>query len=295
MKLAAAALFSVLVHLFAFSYFLMEYTSEIVETEQQNSIDAIDFSLGIVAVAVEDKVVKKVNSIQQTQTQAGVNNTITPVMPISQKKEPVKQEILKERLLPVAITKSQIIETEKNSTKIGNQINKTTPQIKKQPEQQQAPQYVKVIDKPKVVPAKTIDSVLPVKQSIAGGSTNSPESIKQKSELNEDKSTGGKAAKTASENTQSASYIAGLQRVIANSANKLYPQKAKRKNQQGVVKVGFYLLSDGTINNVAIIMESKYRALNKAAVKAVKRIKKYRPLPEGTNDYFVIPISFNIR
>ncbi|WP_413283695.1 TonB family protein [Vibrio sp. MA40-2] len=126
-------------------------------------------------------------------------------------------------------------------------------------------------------------------------SVDAQRSIKQASEATNRKSTGGKASSSEATNKNAASYISGLQRKIANSANRMYPKKAQRNNQQGVIKVSFYLLEDGTIEKVAIVEESKFTALNKAAVKAVKRVKKYKPLPEGINNYFVIPISFKLR
>lgn len=52
--------------------------------------------------------------------------------------------------------------------------------------------------------------------------------------------------------------------------NKRYPQMARRRNQEGSVRVRFLIDNNGNINSLEIV-KAEYESLNKAALEAVRR------------------------
>jgi TonB family protein len=79
--------------------------------------------------------------------------------------------------------------------------------------------------------------------------------------------------------------------------NKNYPSLSRRLGQQGEVVVTFTLLADGTIKNINIDSASRFEALNKSAIEAVKNVKRFRPIPKelGMEKMDVrIPIRYSL-
>ncbi len=76
-------------------------------------------------------------------------------------------------------------------------------------------------------------------------------------------------------------YRAGLQRAIDKAAKRNYPNAAKKQKKEGTVKVRFTLTSSGQFTNISVVGSSGNDALDKAAIKALKRLKGYKPPPEG--------------
>ncbi len=88
-------------------------------------------------------------------------------------------------------------------------------------------------------------------------------------------------------------YMAELHAKI--DANKFYPPISKRMGQTGTVIVAFTLLEDGTIMNVKIQEPSSFERLNEAGLEAVRKIKRFRPIPKElgmTAMDFRIPVKF---
>ncbi len=60
---------------------------------------------------------------------------------------------------------------------------------------------------------------------------------------------------------------------------KFYPSLARRLNQQGLIRVGFTVLADGRITNIHLVEPSAATALNQGAIKAIKRVGQFKPIP----------------
>jgi len=74
-------------------------------------------------------------------------------------------------------------------------------------------------------------------------------------------------------------YKARLRQLIISK--KRYPKRAKKRAQQGQVKVSFNVLPNGTINNIRISKSSNSRTLDNAAIQAIKKSSGKLPFPQG--------------
>jgi TonB family protein len=62
--------------------------------------------------------------------------------------------------------------------------------------------------------------------------------------------------------------------------NQSYPRRAKRRHKEGRVKVSFTIHQSGAVSDVHILNGSGSFILDKAAVKAVKKINGLMPFPK---------------
>lgn len=92
-----------------------------------------------------------------------------------------------------------------------------------------------------------------------------------------------------------ASYSAELVKWL--NKHKRYPKRAKRKNQQGSVKVEFTVNRSGQILEFNIIKSSGYHALDEAVQKMIRKANPVPAMPSGINldrMTFTLPIDFLI-
>ncbi len=90
-------------------------------------------------------------------------------------------------------------------------------------------------------------------------------------------------------------YKAELRGII--DQNKYYPPISKRLGHEGSVVVSFTLLEDGSIIDLRIESPSRYQALNSSALDAVKKVKRFKPIPKELGDSKIelsIPVSFKL-
>lgn len=93
-----------------------------------------------------------------------------------------------------------------------------------------------------------------------------------------------------------ASYFGGL--LARLQARRHYPEDAERRGEEGLVEVAFRLTRDGGIHDARIQSASPHSALNEAALETVRRLKRYRALPESvarSEMTIVVPFVFKIR
>ncbi len=78
--------------------------------------------------------------------------------------------------------------------------------------------------------------------------------------------------------------------------NQFYPRAARRLRQTGVVRVKVVIGSEGQFRNVELIRPSNHARLNQAAMKLIKNLGKFKPLPEGVGreKAFIVPIAYKI-
>ena len=72
-------------------------------------------------------------------------------------------------------------------------------------------------------------------------------------------------------------YKTALQAEIAR--HRSYPRIARRLRQEGTVEVGFVVLADGRLTDIELVDSSGYELLDHAAVKAVRDVRQFRPIP----------------
>jgi protein TonB len=109
------------------------------------------------------------------------------------------------------------------------------------------------------------------------------------------KATSGSGGKKSSASSRALeqSYLAGLRRAIAKKRR--YPASARRRSETGVVSVSFVIARNGRIDGVRVDKSSGSRALDKAALDTLRRLKRYKPIPKDigrTSWRLRVPIRF---
>ena len=77
-----------------------------------------------------------------------------------------------------------------------------------------------------------------------------------------------------------------------------YPGRAIDRGQEGTVRMAVLINKQGLIEKVTVTQESRYSALNKAAVRAVERAAPFPEIPDAINaDLFelTVPITFKLK
>lgn len=81
--------------------------------------------------------------------------------------------------------------------------------------------------------------------------------------------------------TSNSAEISYLSEFLAElSRYKHYPRSARLSRQQGKVVVELVLRKDGLISDAAVSEGSRYPALNRAALRSVQQMKRFKPFPE---------------
>ena len=92
-----------------------------------------------------------------------------------------------------------------------------------------------------------------------------------------------------------AQYLAGIMAKLARS--RTYPQAARRRGLEGVVKIEFTVLLDGRVREVRVAVSSGSELLDRAAAAIVERAAPFDPLPPrlaGRPLQLVVPIVFSL-
>ncbi len=90
-------------------------------------------------------------------------------------------------------------------------------------------------------------------------------------------------------------YGRSVQQKIEQKKN--YPRRAKRRQQQGVTKVGFTLNKNGVIANLRIVQSSGFSRLDNATLQAVKQVGRFPAFPAGITKQsirYIIPVSYRL-
>jgi protein TonB len=96
----------------------------------------------------------------------------------------------------------------------------------------------------------------------------------------------------AAERTYLAEFLAALSRY------KHYPQSARLRRQEGRVVVALLLAKDGTIKDVQIKEPSRFPLLNRAALRSVRELDRFKPFPAGMDRsawQLSVPFQYAIR
>ena len=90
-------------------------------------------------------------------------------------------------------------------------------------------------------------------------------------------------------------YLAALAAKINRS--KYYPLGSRRRGEEGKVVVRFVVQKNGDLTDLTIVESSGSRRLDAAALKTLRRVAPFRPIPEALNrDHWPIsvPIAFSL-
>ncbi|MCP4971088.1 MAG: energy transducer TonB, partial [Arcobacter sp.] len=91
-------------------------------------------------------------------------------------------------------------------------------------------------------------------------------------------------------------YISSLRKEIER--NKKYPIISKTKGQEGEVVLHFTLHKDGRITDAIILSSSGVKRLDKAALKALKKVGVFKRIPKELKEDFLeikVPLEFNLK
>lgn len=101
---------------------------------------------------------------------------------------------------------------------------------------------------------------------------------------------------TQSPNNQSQSNdFSYYERLILFVQSKaVYPKSALSLRQEGTVVMQLTLSKDGSVLDFELTEKSEFSALNFAALKLAKKIKRYQPFPKelGSRRVFTIPVNY---
>lgn len=79
---------------------------------------------------------------------------------------------------------------------------------------------------------------------------------------------------------------------------KYYPKKAKRLKREGIVEVRFTIAKDGSVKDVELTNPSRYKSLNKGALKTLKSVGKFKPIPDELKLEeweIIVPIEYRLK
>ena len=91
-------------------------------------------------------------------------------------------------------------------------------------------------------------------------------------------------------------YLAELRARIGRS--KFYPKISRRRGEEGTVVVSFVIKKSGDLSDLSVVESSGHRRLDQAALKTLKRVSPFLPIPEGLkrDDWPIsVPIAFSLR
>ncbi len=89
--------------------------------------------------------------------------------------------------------------------------------------------------------------------------------------------TGDEAYSAAARARAEGGYLAELQRAIKR--HQRYPDQARSEGREGSTTLTFVLLADGSFEEVKVARTSGDRELDRAAIEALKRLNRFRPIP----------------
>ena len=124
------------------------------------------------------------------------------------------------------------------------------------------------------------------------------EHLRQNPAANDTRSSAPSSSPTLAANTGDealAAYSAELLKWL--NKHKRYPKRAKRKNQQGSVKIAFRVTRNGRITDFTIVESSGVRSLDEAVRKMIKKASPVPALPvefDSGQMTFTLPIAFSL-
>lgn len=91
-------------------------------------------------------------------------------------------------------------------------------------------------------------------------------------------------------------YFSMVWRMIERK--KRYPSVAKKMRQEGVVHLSFTISKDGQIRNIGLAKKSPYQRLNNAALRILREIGSFPPIPKTlkrSSLSLIVPVRYKIK
>ncbi len=155
-----------------------------------------------------------------------------------------------------------------------------------------------VVVTPKKIEKKAIKKVVK-KKKIAKKKVTKKKVAKKKKKTTKPKKVAKQTSKAQRSSPKQKSiknhYLAKVRKMIEQ--RKKYPKAAKRMRQEGVVKVKFTIGKNGVIRNIRLAGKCSYMKLNKAAMKILKKIRAFAPIPKELSERYLsltVPIRYKI-
>lgn len=279
--------------------------------EPSVAIEAVNFDMGMmVAAKVADTTgPQKSEEMKAKTTVASVSDVAEEVVEEEEVEEPVVEEKVE---VPEPIVKPKPIIKPVVKPKPKKKV-KPKPKPKPKKKKPKKKQVNKKTTKKKVTKKVAKKATKkPIKQQPTtnlsdlfssasdGGGTQSVNRVKSNgsgsggSKVRRSSASGGGQGSSNRGSGNANAYGASLRAAISRMANRHYPRTAKRMRKQGTVTVRFNIASNGRISGATVVGSSGNSSLDKGAIKALKRLGKYKPPPPGFGPTVTIPIRFRL-
>ncbi|NLK67364.1 MAG: energy transducer TonB [Campylobacteraceae bacterium] len=213
--------------------------------------------------------------------------------PVEAIEEPVEEEIIEEIIEPI----EEVVEEPEVIEEVVETIEEIEDPIiiekpKEEPKPEPKPEPKKEIkkpepkkEKPKPQPKKEVK-----KQSVSGYNAYNPDAPNK---VASSAITGENTMQSLSP-SEKADIGAQIQAIIAKEAQKNYPSRARRMNQQGTTTIEFTYHTDGKITNLKVTKSSGHKILDETVLQVIDRVKSRFPKISATTT-FTVPIKFTLR
>ncbi|MBP5779033.1 MAG: energy transducer TonB [Campylobacter sp.] len=105
----------------------------------------------------------------------------------------------------------------------------------------------------------------------------------------------GNSQMAVSTNSQDENILAKIRQIIATYAKEHYPPNAKKRREQGVVKIEFSYHKDGSVSGLKVVQSSGSSYLDEGALKAIEKTKSRFPkLVDKQSIIIKTPIKFEL-
>jgi len=226
----------------------------------------------------------------------------------NEKTKIVKNRIVKKRVVKKKVKNKRVVQKKTTRSKLPVKKQKIKP---RKPILKQQDKLLAELLKPKVAPAKTrqvqklvqrpgVKKTIPPVSKASRIARSAPTGSRVKASpvqtSGRKKQTGSATAHAKNYARFEAAYKSRLRQLI--ESQKKYPRRAKRRGLQGVVKVSFVIMANGTVSQIQIVKSSGSRILDNAAKNTVKKISRRLPFPKEikkTHWKFSLPLSYRFR
>lgn len=140
--------------------------------------------------------------------------------------------------------------------------------VKKKPRKKPRKRHVKALPAPRTSTPRPDDSLRDLQRMIA-------------SRARPSQTPAASVARPSAASIQDirASYKAALTAELRK--RRFYPKRALRRGREGTVQLGFDILADGRLENIRLVKSSGVKALDNAALKVLRSIGRFKPLPKA--------------
>ena len=149
-----------------------------------------------------------------------------------------------------------------------------------------------IIKPPTVKPVKKVKKKKKIKKKVKKKKVKKKKKKKKKVKPSKAAKVSTKAKRSAPKMSKR-TYMGKVRRLIER--NKRYPRAAERMRQQGTVRIRFTISRNGRISGARVVGSSSHARLNKAALKILRKIGAFPPIPRGLGSSMTITVPVKYR